>query len=182
LFADAHLVANDTARPKNIHPLAEIAGLVTMNVALIAQTAGTANVLERARLLLNDPGAHVLRLARIRYDANDRPLAYEEVVLPLDRFLGLARHDNATSDIFELAESHGLLFGRARGRISVVRATGDIALHLGIVVGTHLLKLDRVIETTDGRPIEWRVAFSCEMEGRSHLQGAFATMHKRQRK
>jgi hypothetical protein len=33
-------------------------------------------------------------------------------------------------------------------------------LHLGIVVGTHVLKLDRVIETTDGRPIEWRVAFS----------------------
>ena len=131
-----------------------------MNVALIAQTAGTANVLERARLELNDPGAPVLRLARIRYDANDSPLAYEEVVLPLDRFPGLARDDRATSDIFELAQRHGLLFGRARGRISIVRATGDIALHLGIVVGTHVLKLDRVIETTDGRPIEWRVAFS----------------------
>ena len=103
-----------------------------MNVALIAQTAGTANVLERARLILNDPGAPVLRLARIRYDANDSPLAYEEVVLPLDRFPGLARHESATSDIFELAQRHGLLFGRARGRISVVRATGDIALHLGI--------------------------------------------------
>jgi hypothetical protein len=41
-----------------------------------------------------------------------------------------------------------------------VRATGDIAVHLGIVVGTHVLKLDRVIETADGRPIEWRAAFS----------------------
>jgi DNA-binding GntR family transcriptional regulator len=140
--------------------LAEIAGMVTMNVALIAQTAGTANVLERARLILNDTDAPVLRLARIRYDAHDRPFAYEEVVLPLDRFPGLTRHDNAISDIFELAQRHGLLFGRATARISVVRATGDIALHLGIVAGTCVLKLDRVIETTDGRPIEWRVAFS----------------------
>jgi DNA-binding GntR family transcriptional regulator len=106
-----------------------------MNVALLAQTAGTANVLERARLELNDPGAPVLRLARIRYDANDSPPAYEEVVLQLDRFSGLARHVSATSDIFELFQRHGLLFGRARGRISIVRATGDIALHLGIVVG-----------------------------------------------
>jgi len=131
-----------------------------VNVVLIAQTAGTANTLERTKLALNDTQAPVLRVVRIRYDANDRPVAYEEVVLPLDRVTGMDRDDAAISDIFELAQRHGLSLGRATGRISSVRATGDIAMHLAIAPTTDVVKLDRVIETIDGHPIEWCVAYT----------------------
>ena len=130
-----------------------------MNVVLIAQTAGTANTLERTKLGLTDTRAPVLRVVRIRRDANDRPLVYEEVVLPLDRLPGMARDDDVTFDIFELAQRHGLSLGRVTERFSSVRATGDIALHLGIAPTTDVVKLDRVIETIDGQPIEWCVAF-----------------------
>lgn len=130
-----------------------------MNVVLIAQTAGTANTLERTKLALIDARAPVLRVVRIRRDANDRPLVYEEVVLPLDRLPDMARDDDVTFDIFELAQRHALSLGRVTERISSVRATGDIALHLAIAPTTDVVKLDRVIETIDGQPIEWCVAF-----------------------
>ena len=43
--------------------------------------------------------------------------------------------------------------------MSIVRASNDVAVHLGIAAGTDVLKLDRICETVDGEPLEWRVAF-----------------------
>jgi DNA-binding GntR family transcriptional regulator len=42
---------------------------------------------------------------------------------------------------------------------SIVSATKDVASHLGITTGANVLKLDRVVETIDGEPVEWRVAY-----------------------
>jgi DNA-binding GntR family transcriptional regulator len=42
----------------------------------------------------------------------------------------------------------------------MVQASKSIASHLGIAIGAAVLKLDRIAETADGQPIEWRVAFS----------------------
>ena len=52
----------------------------------IARNAGTASVVEWAKLALRSPRARVLRVARVRYEAPGSPIAFEEVVLPLDRF------------------------------------------------------------------------------------------------
>ena len=107
----------------------------------IAQTADTANIVEWARLALSSSGAPVLRVTRILYDAADRPLALEMVVLPLDRFPGLTPHRGDIPDIVELAERHGQPLGRATERVGIVQATREVALHLGVAVGADVMKL-----------------------------------------
>ena len=87
------------------------------------------------------------------------PSALEEVVLALDRFPGLLPNGGDIPDIIELAQRHNLSLGRATERVSVIQATKAIALHLGIVMGTNVLGLERIAETVDGEPVEWRVAF-----------------------
>jgi DNA-binding GntR family transcriptional regulator len=52
-----------------------------------------------------------------------------------------------------------LLLGRATERVSVIQATKAISLHLGIATGSDVLRLERIAETIDGEPVEWRVAF-----------------------
>ena len=126
----------------------------------IAQNAGAASVVEWAKLALRSPRARVMRLARILFDATDQPLALEEVVLPLERFPGLSLNDGGdVPDIIELAQRHGLALGPATERLSIVRATKDVASHLQIASGTEVLKLNRIVETVDGAPVEWRVSF-----------------------
>ena len=125
----------------------------------IAQTAGTANVVEWSKLSLSSLQTPVLRVTRIVFDEADRPLALEEAVLPLDRFPGLAPDGGDVPDIIELTQRYGISLGRAMERISIVPATKDVAMHLGIAAGTDVMKLDRIAETTDGEPIEWRVSY-----------------------
>jgi DNA-binding GntR family transcriptional regulator len=127
--------------------------------AVIAQNAGVASVIEWAKLALTAPQARVLRVTRIRYDDADRAVAFEEVVLALDCFPDRSLTAGEIPEIFELAERHGISLGRSSERISMVQASKGIASHLGIVTGANVLKMDRIAETADGRPIEWRVAF-----------------------
>ena len=127
----------------------------------IAQTVGTANVAEWAKLVFSNLQAPVLRVTRLRHDDQARSVALEEVVLPLDRFPCLAPNGGDIPDIVELAQRHGLSLGRVTERISIVRATRDVASHLRITAGTDVMKSwIRATETADGRPIEWRVAFA----------------------
>jgi DNA-binding GntR family transcriptional regulator len=87
------------------------------------------------------------------------PVALDEVVLALDRFPGLTANGGDVPVIVELAPRYGLALGRATERVSVIQATKAIALHLGIAMGIDVLRFERVAETVDGEPIEWRVAF-----------------------
>jgi len=121
---------------------------------LIAQSTGTATVEEWARLDLNAPNSQVLRVTRARRDG--KAVAIEEAVLPLERLPGLIAD---ASDITELAKCYGLSLGRATDRVSIVPATREVAKHLGIAAGADVMKLDRIVETIDGEPIEWRVTF-----------------------
>ena len=126
----------------------------------LEQTADTATIVEWAKLALTSPRAPVLRVTRVRFDTSDRRHALEEVVLPLERFPGLSPSGcGDVPDITELAQRYGLSLGRATERLSIVPATKDVAEHLGIAAGTDVMKLDRIVETADGEPIEWRVAF-----------------------
>ena len=125
----------------------------------ISQTTEAANLVEWAKLALNSPQARVLRVTRVLYDAPDRAIALEEVVLALDRFPGLTANGGDVPDIVELAQRYGISIGRAFERMSIVRVSNDVAVHLGIAAGTDVLKLDRICETVDGEPLEWRVGF-----------------------
>jgi DNA-binding GntR family transcriptional regulator len=130
-----------------------------MAYLLITQAARAAEELEQTRLRLTYPQVSVFTVTRIRLDGDDRPLAHEKVVLPLDRFPGLVPNDEDIPDIAQLAQRHGLTLGRATESVGIVAASEKVALHLRIAAGTDVLKLDRVIETADGVPLEWRVAF-----------------------
>jgi len=101
----------------------------------------------------------VLRLKRLRFDAPGHPIALEEVVLALDRFPGLDPDGGDIPDIIDLAQRYAISLGRSSERIGMVPASAEVAGHLGIAAGTDVLKLDRIAETIDGEPVEWRVAF-----------------------
>jgi DNA-binding GntR family transcriptional regulator len=116
------------------------------SIALITQSTGIATVEEWAKLNLNAPNSRVLRLTRVR---RDTAVTLEEAVLPLERFPGLIAD----------AWCYGLSLGHATERVSIAPATLEVAKHLGIAAGADVMKLDRIVETIDGRPVEWRVAF-----------------------
>ena len=124
----------------------------------IAQTAGSANLIEWTKLELKDLKAPVMRVTRSRREHGY--ILLEEVVLALSHFPGLAADGEVIPDIIELAQRFGLSVGRAFEHIAFIPATNVIAQHLGIAAGTGIVKLDRIIETTDGEPVEWRVAYA----------------------
>ena len=123
------------------------------STALITQSTGIATVEEWAKLDLKVPNSRVLRVTRVRRDG---AVTLEEVILPLERFPGLIADG---SDITVLTQRYGLSLGRATERATIVPATREVAKHLGIGVGADVMKLDRIAETADGEPVEWRVAF-----------------------
>jgi DNA-binding GntR family transcriptional regulator len=126
---------------------------------LITQSTGPPNMEEWAKLDLNAPNSHVLRLMRVQLDDAHDPVGIEEVVLPLERFPKLALNGAEVPDIVELAKQHDLSLRRVTERLSIVRASKDVASHLQIATGTDVMKLNRIVETVDGEPVEWRVTF-----------------------
>ena len=129
------------------------------SVALIMDSTGTPTLEEWAKLDLSAPNSRVLRLTRVQLDDSSRPLGVEEVVLALERFPGLATNGGDMPDLVELAQRHGLSLGRASERIAIVQASREVASHLKIAPGADVLRLNRIVETADGDPIEWRVTF-----------------------
>ena len=89
--------------------------------ALITQTTGPPTVEEWAKLDLNAPNSHVLRLTRVQLDDTHDPLGVEEVVLALERFPGLAANGADVPGLIELAQRHGFTLRRATERLSIVR-------------------------------------------------------------
>jgi DNA-binding GntR family transcriptional regulator len=130
------------------------------HTALITQSTGAATIEEWAKLDLDAPNSRVLRLTRVQLDDNGHPLGVEEFVLALERFPGLAVNGADVADITALAQHHGISLGSATERVSLVPATKDVASHLQIAPGANLLKLNRIVETADSEPVEWRVTFS----------------------
>lgn len=126
-------------------------------VSVIAQTTGAADTVEQERLKLAAEEL-VVRVTRVRSE-NDQPSAYEVSVFPLARFPGLTSESRAIDDVFALAREHGLALGRATEDLDVVHATMDVAERLGIDPDESVLKLDRVVRSAEGLPVEWRIAF-----------------------
>lgn len=123
----------------------------------ISQAIGTPNLMEWAKLALEDLSAPVLKVARVRH-ADGFGALYEKIILSLHHFPTLTAED-AIPDIADLAERYGVSLGRSSERVSFVPVPADVAQHLGIAAGTGVVKLDRMTETKNGEPVEWRVAF-----------------------
>jgi DNA-binding GntR family transcriptional regulator len=57
-----------------------------------------------------------------------------------------------------LAQRHGIHLAKASELLTMEEAAPEIAKRLEIDARARLLKLDRVIYTAGGHPVEWRVA------------------------
>jgi GntR family transcriptional regulator len=148
------------------------AGTRVDNVSeLLGQSADPPSELERRELRL-PPGETVLRTRRLRRQQG-APFMYEEACLAMSRIPG-ALQSGATGDydILALARMQGVQLARASEMVSLVEASPDVATLLDVEPGTTVLRLERVIFSASGDPIEWRVGF-CHLESK----GYFAEMH-----
>jgi GntR family transcriptional regulator len=127
---------------------------------------GPANEIEQHRLHL-EAGDQVIRIRRVHKNG-DRAYMHEEVSLPEQYFPGLAEREQAPQRIADLAQEFGLVLGRGIESVSVAVAGQAVAGSLGVVEGTPVLRLDRVVLAIDGRAVEWRVA-TCHLEDERYV-------------
>ena len=64
---------------------------------------------------------------------------------------------------------HGVSLGTAIEHARLVKATEHVAERLDLEEGALVLKLDRVVRTADGLPIEWRNLFTLQLAGQRTL-------------
>jgi GntR family transcriptional regulator len=82
---------------------------------------------------------------------------YEEACLAASQLPGLDGADAGNYAVSALAQRHGLHLANATERVSLVEASPEVAVQLGVAPQTPLLRLDRVVFAMDGRPVEWWV-------------------------
>jgi GntR family transcriptional regulator len=127
---------------------------------------GVANEKERERLELQS-GESVYRMRRARF-VDEQPFMLVEASVPAALFPGLEHMSTLAPRIVPLAQHYGILLGKAEERISIGIATARVAAALNLAEGAPMAVLDRVVHTTDGRPVEWRMA-CCDLSTNHYL-------------
>jgi GntR family transcriptional regulator len=122
---------------------------------LLRQVHRRATEVERERLQL-DSGERLLATERVRYRAG-APFMYEKACLAVGRLPSIRHGSVGNYCLTELARQCGVHLGLAREQVSAARASALVAKHLGVEPHASLIKLDRVVYTRDGLPVEWRV-------------------------
>jgi DNA-binding GntR family transcriptional regulator len=97
-----------------------------------------------------------LRIERVKHP-DYGPSIFEALTIRLDLLPGIDLRNRITEDVHALAQRYGIVAGQAYERISIASANPHIASLLGLPNGARLLQTDRVVETGDGTPLEWRV-------------------------
>jgi GntR family transcriptional regulator len=136
------------------------------DVKSVEITAGVATDKEVRRLDLKS-GERVYRLRRTRF-IGERPFMLEEASVPTSLFPGLEQMGKLARRIVTLAQHYGILLGKAEEHISIGIATAKVAEALHLAEGAPMVVLDRVVHTTDGRPVEWRMA-CCDLSTNHYL-------------
>lgn len=120
--------------------------------------AGAATPTEADRLDI-PAGAPVCRVRRMRHHEGQRFMV-EVATLPLSVFPGLMESDRVPFRTPVLCKRYGHSVRRAEEHVSLGVASADVAVALGVAYGTPLFVLDRVLFSTDGTPLESRVAYT----------------------
>jgi len=103
-------------------------------------------------------GDSCLRLERVR-TADGRPMAIEQVYLPLERFDGIDAVDFADASLFEVLEgSFSVALGDAEQRVVAVAIEPDEAPLLGVPEGSPGLRFHTVTRDRDGVPVLYAVS------------------------
>jgi DNA-binding GntR family transcriptional regulator len=104
------------------------------------------------------PGDSCFRLDRVR-TADGRPMALEQVHIPLERFEGIEGIDFADASLFEILEDRfGIALGNAEQRVVAVGIDADQAPLLGVPAGAPGLRFDTVTRDRDGTPVLFAVS------------------------
>lgn len=117
---------------------------------------GPADDRERERLTL-DQSPNVFRIRRLRL-FEGRPHMLEQSCLPEALFPNLQERASAPYQLRDIAAAYGLVPARAQERVSTIVADRRVAERLEIAEGTAILLLDRVVHSSEGTPVEWRLA------------------------
>lgn len=115
-----------------------------------------ANPNEMARLRLG-PGERVRRVERLRRFGEGQ-VQVEFSSMPHGLFPVMASED---MPLVQLAQRSGVILGGGWERLSVQPPPTHILEKLGIGPEQSVMMLDRMIETIDGVPAEWRVSYCC---------------------
>lgn len=110
---------------------------------------------EAARLDLAR-GEELIKVDRVREHHGEAYMT-ESCLLPARHFKRLPE-DLASYWPAALAQLNGILIGHADEHVDVTVADPEDAKDLGVEEGSPLLRLDRVIYSDHGIPLEWRVA------------------------
>jgi GntR family transcriptional regulator len=130
-------------------------GSLELESRILAQEPGEADPTEQARLELRSP-QRVLRTTRVRLRGN-KPFLYETAVLATSRFPALNGNPYGDYQLGAFAQRHGVLLGQAEEHLTLSEAGGDAVGLLDVEPGTILLRLDRIVRSLTGEPVEWRV-------------------------
>jgi len=122
---------------------------------------------EAERLKLSS-SANVIAITRVRH-LNDSPAIFETIALPGAKFQGLEQYEEIPNELYGLYEnSYGVTIHKASERLRAVAASKIEAVALELSIGAPLLEIDRIAETLEGVPVEWRVS-RCDSRTHSYL-------------
>ena len=111
---------------------------------------------EEASRLRVQRGEELIKIERLR-EHQGKIFMTETCLLPARLFSRLSE-DLGTYRLSALAQLNAILVGQADERVDVALANADDAKDLDVNEGTALLRLDRIIFSDQGDPLEWRVA------------------------
>ena len=98
--------------------------------------------------------ARVQRATRIRLSENI-PFSHLTTYVPEEIARNYSENDLATTPLFKLLERSGVKIGEAHQSVSATLAGPEIADALGVMVGSALLSLRRIVKDTDGNGVEF---------------------------
>jgi GntR family transcriptional regulator len=111
-------------------------------------------------LKLSD-GSPLIKISRLRL-ADEVPILYEVVYLPLDRFQGLEHHEWAPDDSLYrlLREKYGVLVSGLDHTIKPTLLTREQAKCFGVKAGLPALISEIVSYSMEGNPVEYSLSVS----------------------
>lgn len=101
----------------------------------------------------------VTELRRVRF-LNREPISLDVSYVPREIGERLAKEDLATRDIFLILENdYGIALGAAELKIEATTADDALATHLGVQVGSPILRIERLTCTAEGRPLDFEYLY-----------------------
>lgn len=142
--------------------------ITSTQTKLLSQSVGEATAAEREQLQ-TAAAEKILRTRRVR-DHRGRPSSYEEASIRIGMLPGFQPKSRPARDylVVPFAQEHATHLGRAVEKITYSAASSEIARVLDVKPSTPLLKLDRVVYSIKGEPVEWQLAF-CNLAGGYYL-------------